>query len=83
MNKRIYFLVIYDNEKKAKGDALALKSIVSEQSANILLTDPGATITRKECGNSYTITSKRVFEYVNTDGTKTTFIVADADRKKK
>ena len=82
-DKRIYYLVIYDNAKSVKGDALALKSILSEHSANIVLNDSAATITRKECGNQYTITSKKVFEYTNTDGTKTTFIIADADKKRK
>ena len=81
--KRVYYLVIYDNAKSQTGDSMALKSIISEESAKILLSDSGATITRKECGNRFRITSKKVFEYTNTDGTKTTFIIADADRQKK
>ncbi len=82
-NKRMYYLVIYDNAVAQKGDSVALKSIISEAGVNIILQDAGATITRKECGNRYKITSKKIFEYVNVDGSKTTFIIADADKQKK
>lgn len=83
MSKRIFYLVIYDNAINQTGDSMALKSYLSEANAKILLSDSGATITRKECGSKFRITSKKIFEYVNTDGSKTTFIVADADRQKK
>lgn len=77
--KVTYYLVIHDN-KGNKGVSAALKSIVSESKAKILLRDENPVITRKENGGQYRVTDKKYFEYVNTDGTKTLFIVCNADK---
>lgn len=78
---RTYYLIIYDNAKP-KGAINAMPSIIDEETANVLLVDAYPTIERKKEGMKFQVTQKRLFEYKNTDGGKTLFIVCDADRIK-
>ncbi len=59
-----------------------MPSVIDEETANILLVDANPTIERKKEGKKFQVTQKRLFEYKNPDGTKTLFIVCDANRIK-
>ena len=83
MPSKIYYLVLFDGKKR--GAAAALKSIITEKNANIILqASENPTITRKEDDVSYKILDKFVFQYKNLDEqeTITTFIVCQAEKIK-
>lgn len=81
MASRTYYLVLF--EAGRTGVTSALKSILSEQSAELILKDVGRpTITRKEDGKKYLIMDKKLFEYKNLDGSITLFIVCNAEKIK-
>jgi len=80
--KTTYYLVIHENNRP-KGVSTALKSILSKESAAVVLQDGNPVITRKEDGLTYRVTSKKYFEYDGADGVKILFIICDADKVKK
>lgn len=81
MSSKTYFLVIYENGKP-RGVMSALKSILSEENAKVLLQEANPMITRKEDGMKYQVTDKKLFEYENTDGSKTIFIICNCQKQK-
>lgn len=77
MSDKSYYLVMYE-EGKSKGVIHAYKKVLNEYQAKIILQDAGnPTLTIKESGSKYLLTNKRLFEYTNTDGTTTLFIICD------
>lgn len=82
MSKRTYFMVLYE-QGKPKGDCFAKKSIITEQVANVILSDVGnPLIKRKEDGNTYYVTERRLFEFEkNDDGDKILFLILDVVKK--
>lgn len=81
MPDKIYYLIIYDNSFP-KGVSAAKPSILNEHEARVLFQEQNPTIERKKENKKYQVTSKRLFEYKNTDGSLTLFIICDADRIK-
>lgn len=73
---KTYYLVIYE-ENKPKNCATALPSILDEETAKILLQQGNPTIERKRENKKFQVLNKRFFEYENTDGSKTLFIICD------
>tara|TARA_R110000868_G_scaffold203901_1_gene451814 strand:+ start:1017 stop:1262 length:246 start_codon:yes stop_codon:yes gene_type:complete len=76
--KKTYYLVIYD-VKKGRGLVNALPSVIDEEAAQVLFQDANPTIERKR-GGKFLVKEKRFFEYSNPDGSKTVFIICDAER---
>ena len=72
---RTYYLVLH-RQDRGSGAIAALKSVLTKENADIILQDTGfPVVTRKEDGKKYQITSKKMFEYENTDQSKTLFII--------
>jgi len=79
MSDKVYYLVLH--EQGRTGVSAALKSILSKENAQVILQGNGLpVVTRKEDGIKYQVLDKKLFEYDNTDETKTLFIVCNAKR---
>jgi hypothetical protein len=82
MSDKSYYLVMYE-EGKSKGVIHAYKKVLNEYQTKIILQDAAnPTLTIKENGSKYLLTNKRLFEYINTDGTTTLFIICDGVKQK-
>ena len=78
MSEKTYYMVLYDNSKP-KGVTFAMPSVLDKENADIMLQSGMPTVDRKANGKKYQLTGKRYFNFKNTDGTETLFIICDAD----
>lgn len=69
------------DEAAGKGLIHAMPSILDEQTAKVMMLEDNQIVQRKK-GGKFRVTGKRMFEYTNTDGSKTLFIIADVIREK-
>lgn len=78
MANKTFYLVMFD-EAYNKDVIHAMPSILDEESAKVMMQPENQIVQRKK-GGKFRVTGKRMFEYTNTDGSKTLFIIADVIR---